>query len=257
MRYSVEVKGIVQGVGFRPFVYRLAKSFSLGGFVRNTADGLSIEIEGTYELCDCFVASIVNDAPPLSLVKDIVTKEIESRNESDFIIVPSSDGEADTFISPDIGVCDDCLNDINTEGNRRYSYAFTNCTNCGPRFTIIDDIPYDRKNTSMSDFAMCPECLEEYENPEDRRFHAQPNACPVCGPELSFYRDGLPVDDDPISLFNESVKYGEIVAVKGIGGYHLACDAENTMAVKLLRERKKRHDKPFAVMLRDIETVNK
>ena len=255
VRYSVNVSGIVQGVGFRPFVFGLAKSLSLCGFVRNTSDGVSVEIEGSRLNCDTFVSRLKNNPPPLSHIEKIQSREIPLAGENDFKILTSSNGIRNTFISPDIGICDDCANDIADKGNRRFRYAFTNCTNCGPRFSIINDIPYDRKNTTMADFQMCPDCLQEYEDPYDRRFHAQPNACPVCGPQLFFYRDGKLVEQDAYDLFAKAIAAGQIIALKGIGGYHLACDAENEEAVKRLRKKKLRYDKPFAVMLRDIDTV--
>ncbi len=257
VRYCVEVKGIVQGVGFRPFVFRLAKKLSLCGFVRNTSEGVSIEIEGHKDDCDAFISELKANPPRLAYIEKVNSHVIPPEGEDDFRILSSCEGTHDTFISPDIGICDDCAGDIAAQGNRRYRYAFTNCTNCGPRFTIVCDIPYDRKNTTMADFPLCPDCRGEYENPYDRRFHAQPNACPVCGPHLSFYTGGEILTRDVYELFNQSIAQGKIVALKGIGGFHLACDAKNEEAVNRLRERKLRFDKPFAVMMRDIETVRK
>lgn len=256
-RYAVEVKGIVQGVGFRPFVFRAAKALSLCGFVRNTSQGVSIEIEGNKIDCETFISELKDNPPPLSLVENISVSEISVTGDKDFIILTSREGSPNTFISPDIGICDECAADISDINNRRYRYAFTNCTNCGPRFTIVQDIPYDRKNTTMADFAMCAECNTEYENPYNRRFHAQPNACPVCGPHLSFYQQGKFITGDPIELFKKAIDCGQIVALKGIGGFHIACDANNEKTVSRLRKQKLRYDKPFAVMMRNIETVLK
>ena len=176
--------------------------------------------------------------------------------ETDFSIIGSSCGERNTLISPDVGICSACAAEMADPNNRRYRYAFTNCTDCGPRFTIICDIPYDRKNTTMSGFILCPDCRHEYEDPFDRRFHAQPNACPVCGPELYFYKAGVKQQGDPFALFDECIREGGIVAVKGLGGYHLACDAQNEDAVSRLRKNKLRYDKPFAVMMRDLDRSN-
>ncbi|MDP4132506.1 MAG: carbamoyltransferase HypF [Bacillota bacterium] len=257
IRYSVKVKGIVQGVGFRPFVFRLAKSLSLCGFVRNTSEGVYIEIEGGNDDCEAFITKLKTNPPPLAHLEMVNLTKIPLAGEHDFLILSSDAGIRNTLISPDIGICDDCAADIAMKGNRRYRYAFTNCTNCGPRFTILKDIPYDRQNTTMADFPLCTDCREEYENPYDRRFHAQPNACHVCGPQLSFYQDGEIDSQDPYELFDRSIGLGQIVALKGIGGFHLACDAKNEEAVNRLRNKKLRYDKPFAVMMRDVETVQK
>lgn len=256
-RYSIEIKGIVQGVGFRPFVFCLAQGLSLGGFVRNTAGGALVEIEGENKNCSLFISRLKTEAPSPALISEISQKEMPPLGERSFNIHKSSYGTPDTFISPDIGMCADCERDINAEDNLRYNYAFTSCAVCGPRFTITRDVPYDRENTSMSVFGMCPDCAAEYDNARNRRFHAQTNACPACGPRLSFYRDRKLVAGDPYALFKKAVSNGETVAVKGIGGYHLACDAENADAVQRLRERKARYEKPFAVMARDIEAAKK
>ena len=256
VRYALEVKGIVQGVGFRPFVFRLAKELSLSGFVKNTSKGVSIEIEGPEADCKKFIAAL-RQPPPLARIERLDAEKIPPTGAKDFVIQTSSAGARNTFISPDIGICADCFKDITTKENRRYRYAFTNCTNCGPRFSIVKDIPYDRANTTMAEFALCADCKREYEDPYDRRFHAQPNACPVCGPQLFFYENGREISGDPIRLFSEAVSSGKTVAVKGVGGYHLACDALNEEAVGRLRKRKLRYDKPFAVMMRDIETVKR
>jgi len=257
VRYSLTVRGIVQGVGFRPFMFRLAKSLSIRGFVKNTSEGVYAEIEGDESDCDEFIDELKQHPPALALIEDIEVQTLQLRGDTDFVIMASSNGVRNALISPDIGICDECRADIEDKNNRRYRYAFTNCTNCGPRFTIIRDIPYDRKNTTMAGFIQCPDCRREYEDPLNRRFHAQPNACPVCGPKLSFYVDGKAIDGDPYELLRKCINDGMIVAVKGIGGYHLACDAQNEDAVARLRKNKIRYDKPFAVMMRDISTVRR
>lgn len=257
IRYSLTIKGIVQGVGFRPYVFRLAKSLLICGYVQNTAEGVYAEIEGEHTACDDFIAGLKRHPPALAQIKSIQAQELPLRGDSDFVIIESRVGVRNAQISPDIGICDACAADIADKNNRRYRYAFTNCTDCGPRFTIIRDIPYDRKNTTMAEFAQCPDCRREYEDPYDRRFHAQPNACPVCGPKLSFYKAGEMQRGDPRTLFDECIREGGIVAVKGIGGYHLACDAKNEDAVARLRKNKIRYDKPFAVMMRDMDTVKR
>jgi hydrogenase maturation protein HypF len=257
IRYSLTIEGIVQGVGFRPFVFRLAKSHSVCGYVKNTSDGVYAEIEGEEADCDDFIDALKHHPPALAMIKSIQVQTLQLNGDKDFVIVESSSGVRNALISPDIGICDECRADIEDKNNRRYRYAFTNCTNCGPRFTIIRDIPYDRKNTTMAGFIQCAECLHEYEDPYDRRFHAQPNACPVCGPKLSFYTAGELMQGDPYALFCECINKGMIVAVKGIGGYHLACDAKNEDAVVRLRKNKIRYDKPFAVIMRDIAAVRR
>lgn len=244
-------------MGFRPFMYRLAKSLSICGFVQNNAEGVYAEIEGDDASCDGFIAALRGHPPALSKIMSLEVQEQPLRGEKDFIIAASGSGARNALISPDIGICDACKADISDQNNRRYRYAFTNCTDCGPRFSILRDIPYDRSNTTMADFIQCPDCLSEYEAPNDRRFHAQPNACPVCGPKLSFYKNGKLLEGDPVSLFDDCIKEGGIVAVKGLGGYHLACDAKNEAAVVRLRKNKLRYEKPFAVMMRDMETVSR
>ena len=257
VRYSLTIRGIVQGVGFRPFMFRLAKSLSIRGFVKNTSEGVYAEIEGDESDCAEFIDELEQHPPALALIEDVEVQKLQLLGDPDFIIMESSCGVRNAMISPDIGICDDCRADITDRNNRRYRYAFTNCTNCGPRFTIIRDIPYDRKNTSMAGFIQCEDCRREYEDPLDRRFHAQPNACPVCGPKLSFYLGGKLADGDPCELFRKCINDGMIVAVKGIGGYHLACDALNEDAVARLRRNKIRYDKPFAVMMRDTGTIRR
>lgn len=260
-RYAINIHGIVQGVGFRPFLYRLATSHNLLGFCRNTPGGVYCEVEGRREDCKNFIKNIRENAPPLSSVKGIDVREIDvacdenTADEKTFKIIESEHGGHETLISPDIAICPACRHDIFDKNNRRYLYPFTNCTDCGPRFTIIKDVPYDRENTTMASFTMCQKCAGEYTDPASRRFHAQPNACPVCGPSLSFLTPDGSIHDsaDAIKLFDEYIKNGKIVAVKGLGGYNLACDAENEAATARLRELKHRYGKPFAVMVRDVE----
>lgn len=255
VRIQVQVRGIVQGVGFRPFVYRQAARFGLSGFVQNTGSGVTIEIEGESAACAGFLAALSGEAPPLSRIQSVEQSEIPATGERGFAIHESKSGDKSALVSPDIGICDDCLRELFTKSDRRYRYPFINCTNCGPRFSIIEDIPYDRKFTSMRGFKQCSPCQSEYENPLDRRFHAQPNACAVCGPRLTFLVNGAEPAGDPAALFAQSIRQGKIVAVKGIGGFHLACSATNESAVRLLRARKQRYEKPFAVMLRNLDEV--
>jgi len=245
-RKHISIRGTVQGVGFRPFVYGLAKRLSINGFVRNSDGGVEIEAEG--DEVEAFLAELQNGTPVLAEIADIRVKDLEIRKETGFQIVeshPTVGGLA--LVPPDTATCDDCLADLTEAGNRRHLYPFTNCTNCGPRYTIIQDVPYDRRTTTMAAFRMCPGCEAEYHDPADRRFHAQPNACPVCGPWISA----------PISHVQEWLRNGAIVAIKGLGGYHLACDAANHSAVERLRERKQRGNKPFAIMVRSLEDVGR
>jgi hydrogenase maturation protein HypF len=260
----IHVSGVVQGVGFRPFIYGLALRHTLTGWVRNTSAGVEIEVDGTPEALDAFTHAITAEAPPLSRIESIRAEEIARGGFEHFEIHHSAAVEgAYQPISPDVATCDDCLAEVLDPADRRYGYAFTNCTNCGPRFTIIQDIPYDRPKTTMAEFKLCPECQREYEDPLNRRFHAQPNACPVCGPHLELLPspdhevpeewDDLPQDE--IEAVRDLLRSGQIVAIKGIGGFHLACDATNSAAVLELRRRKGRAAKPFAVMMPDLETV--
>jgi hydrogenase maturation protein HypF len=246
VRKRILVSGTVQGVGFRPFVFNLARNLSLCGFVQNTAKGVVIEAEG--EGLDRFIEHLRTRAPVLARIESIDTSDIAPGRDSDFKIVESSARTDElVFVPPDIGTCDECLRDCTDPANRRFEYAFTNCTNCGPRYSIIQDVPYDRPFTTMSAFRMCELCEAEYHDPANRRFHAQPNACPVCGPHLSA----------DIGDIRSWLREGLIVAVKGIGGYHLACDANNALAVVRLRERKRRNDKPFAVMVPDLAAAER
>ena len=257
---KIDIRGIVQGVGFRPFVYNLARQYGLFGFVRNNASGVSIEVEGEKSRIEKFVARIKTESPPLAALFKIKSYDIEPVGYDDFIIRDSDEHEEKFVpISPDISTCRDCLAELFDPTDRRYRYPFINCTNCGPRFTIVKDIPYDRQYTTMAPFKMCGMCQREYNNPRDRRFHAQPNACPKCGPSLTLLNDKLEKIDAPdvISEVCDLLKDGKIIAIKGLGGYHLACDALNPDAVFRLRSRKHREYKPFAVMVRDIETAKR
>jgi hydrogenase maturation protein HypF len=259
--YRILVYGIVQGVGFRPFIFNLAHECHLAGWVKNTSAGVVIEVEGNKELITSFIVRIQSEHPPLARIDQIDSLEIPLNGHQKFQILESEViAEAFQPISPDVAICPDCLKELLDPNNRRYRYPFINCTNCGPRFTIIKDIPYDRSFTTMQAFPMCQSCQAEYENPLDRRFHAQPIACSDCGPSIWIENsDGLPYADGETALtaFRELINQGKIVAVKGLGGFHLACDALNSSAVQELRNRKLRVDKPFAIMMPDIGTVKK
>lgn len=259
---SIHINGIVQGVGFRPFVYALAKRFGLTGWVRNTSAGVDIGLDGARELLEDFVYALKTETPPLARIDDLQVVWGNKNGFTSFEIV-HSEAISGAFqpISPDVCICPDCLRELFDPSDRRYRYPFINCTNCGPRFTIIKDIPYDRPLTTMASFAMCPDCAAEYADPLDRRFHAQPVACPVCGPkiwlELSRGKTIISEGDTALKQVRQLLTEGKIVAVKGLGGFHLACDATNAGAVIELRRRKLRVDKPFALMLYDIQTVQK
>jgi hydrogenase maturation protein HypF len=256
-RRKVLVCGIVQGVGFRPFVWRLAGGLGLAGFIRNTSSGVLIEVEGDPGSLDEFVRALRSEAPPLARVTSVECVVIEPLGVSGgFEISVSTGGDSiDTLIAPDIATCGDCLHDLADAAGRRFRYPFTNCTNCGPRYTIVEGIPYDRPFTTMRGFTLCPDCGREYDDPADRRFHAQPNACPVCGPHLTLCdAGGCPEDEsDAIAGAARLLAGGNILAVKGLGGFHLAVDATNDEAVRRLRLRKLREEKPFAVMVRNLE----
>lgn len=257
---KIIVKGIVQGVGFRPFIYRLAQQYGLRGTVSNNAHGVEIEAEGDHTSMQLFIHAINRSSPPLALIDKVESQEIDYKGFNDFIIKASNGSdERFTLISPDVAVCDDCLHELFDPNDRRYRYPFINCTNCGPRFTIIQDIPYDRPNTTMSIFPMCSDCKREYNDPANRRFHAQPNACPVCGPTvtLSDIHQNIVVADDVVRHTTTLLKAGKIIALKGLGGYHLACDATNNEAVGQLRKRKRRIEKPFAIMIPDITWLDR
>jgi len=271
-RLQIQVEGIVQGVGFRPFVYSLALERSLGGRVLNNELGVLIDVEGEQESIDQFVIELRTRAPALSRIESLTcTDSLTPSHIKDFRIVESAtDGRKFVPISPDVATCSDCLRELFDPNNRRYRYPFINCTNCGPRFTIIEDIPYDRAKTTMREFVMCELCLAEYKNPLDRRFHAEPTACAKCGPRVFLIAAGacsasVPVNrqmpislqmDDPIAEAIALLASGQIVAIKGIGGFHLACDALDQQAVEELRRRKYREDKPFALMAGSIEVIS-
>lgn len=251
-RIRIKVKGIVQGVGFRPTVYKYAHAYGITGFVVNTPDGVTIEAEGAGSKLNAFVNEIFQHPPRIARITGSEMEDIPMKHEMEFVILRSeSSGVKSTEISPDIAVCKDCTDDIFNKKGRRYLYPFTNCTNCGPRFTIIKDRPYDRRLTSMAGFKMCPECEAEYNDPSNRRFHAQPNACPKCGPQLKLLKGG----GDPISETIKYLKQGKIVAVKGLGGFNIACDPMNTDTVSRLRKAKQRGRKSFALMMKDVGTV--
>lgn len=259
VRKKINVQGIVQGVGFRPFIYNLALSNKLTGFVANTPQGVIVEVEGVINQIDNFIDNIKLKAPTLSLITDVSFKEITPIKSVNFIIKDSSGCEfAATLISPDIAMCQDCLNELFDPDDRRFHYPFINCTNCGPRYTIIDNIPYDRHYTSMKNFKMCPDCQAEYDDPSNRRFHAQPNACPKCGPQVQLLDSKQNLQDvaDMIMTTREKLKEEKIIAIKGFGGYHLAADATNNEIVQKLRKLKGRDKKPFALMVRNLKIAH-
>lgn len=267
---DIQVQGIVQGVGFRPFVYRMAKKYLINGWVLNAADGVHIHAEGESKLLDAFVIELSENAPAAAQVKEIELKEVPLEDFTSFEIRFSDEAKVEktTLVSPELATCDDCVRELFNPNDRRYRYPFINCTNCGPRFTIIERLPYDRKDTSMRAFTMCDRCANEYHDPLDRRFHAQPNACFDCGPWVSF---ALACPDAPEvrwgrtreesdAIFEEAVELlraGDILAVKGLGGFHLACDANNAQAVAKLRTRKRREGKAFAVMMANVDDVRR
>ncbi len=261
----LEISGVVQGVGFRPFVYKLAQRHGARGWVRNTSAGVQIHIEGSAASLALFIEDLRSKAPPLARIESVACAAASPQGHRDFAIIASlSQDNAYQLVSPDVATCHDCTAEIFDSEDRRFGYPFTNCTNCGPRFTIIEDIPYDRPLTTMRDFQMCPSCQREYDDPVDRRFHAQPNACPDCGPHLSLVesRDSglasLDAQLDDSAIIREAAERlatGQILAIKGLGGFHLACDATNEGAVLRLRERKHRPHKPFAVMIADLDLV--
>ena len=256
----ISVRGVVQGVGFRPFVYQLATRHNLKGWVCNTSGDVKIEVEGERRALDRFLDELVALAPPLARLEDVSVTSHAPQGYSGFEIRHSIAEEGKyQLVSPDIATCKPCLGEVLNPGDRRYRYPFTNCTNCGPRFTIIEDIPYDRPKTTMRSFKMCPQCQREYDDPMDRRFHAQPNACPSCGPSLNLVDGaGNTVQcDDVLATAARFLKEGRVLAIKGLGGFLLSCDATSDKAVKLLRERKRRPFKPLAIMVTTVEEVKK
>ncbi len=258
-KLKVEIEGNVQGVGFRPFVYRIAKSLNLKGFIKNTTRGILIEVEGERKNLENFLKNLKEQKPPLASYHFFDFYFLDPEGFKKFEILKSDEkGEIVSSVLPDIATCEDCLKEIFDKKDKRYLYPFTNCTNCGPRFSIIEKVPYDRKNTTMKIFKMCDGCEEEYENPENRRFHAQPNACPLCGPKVYLKdrrKDIVAEDFNAIQKSAELIKKGCVIALKGIGGYQLLCNALDDNAVKLLRERKKREEKPFALMFPDLNSL--
>lgn len=256
-RRAFRVSGIVQGVGYRPFVYRLAEEYALSGWVLNDSAGVGIEAEGTAAALDAFAVALADDAPRAAVVTAVTWQAVMPCGERTFRILPSPAGtRAATLVSPDLAVCADCRREILSAVDRRYGYAFTNCTNCGPRYSIIRGVPYDRPLTSMAVFPMCSACQREYDDPRDRRFHAQPNACAACGPAYRLLVNGGGVQaGDPLAAARRVVAEGGILAVKGIGGYHLACDARSETAVARLRRRKHREAKALAVMAGSLAAV--
>ena len=251
-RVRLRVSGIVQGVGFRPHAYRLAVNLGLAGWVRNDERGVMLEVEGDPEAIDRFVARLESDAPPLARIESVATRGVASTGEHRFRIVDSERaGDPAAPIAPDSATCDECLAELFDPADRRYRYPFINCTSCGPRFTIVRGVPYDRPLTTMAGFEMCARCRAEYDDPLDRRFHAQPNACPECGPSLRMPGHA----GDPLAGAVAALRDGMVVAVKGLGGFHLACRADDERAVAALRARKHREDKPFALMAGSLEAA--
>ncbi len=258
-RMRIAIRGAVQGVGFRPFVYRLASEMTLPGWVLNSQQGVFIEVEGEKKALESFLFRIQSEKPALSYIQSLEFSFLDPVGFSSFEIRSSEQGGAvSALVLPDIATCEDCFSEVLDPNNRRHRYPFTNCTHCGPRFTIIESLPYDRPNTSMKTFEMCPDCRQEYENPADRRFHAQPNACPACGPMLQLWNPSgkiLSTNDNALIETAEALRTGRIVAVKGLGGFHLFADAGNAQTVETLRLRKHREEKPFALMYPSLDHV--
>lgn len=255
MAYEIEVRGVVQGVGFRPFIYRLANALGVRGTVQNVGFGVKISAHCTDKQLEQLVDRIKNSHPPLARIDEVSVRKTASKAPKGFRIILSRSSSDVPEVSPDICVCQNCISEMNDKKNRRYLHPFINCTDCGPRFTVVKDSPYDRENTSMSEFVMCQDCRAEYENPNDRRFHAQPVSCNACGPRYSLQTfEGKGVSN-PIEKAGKELKRGAIIAIKGIGGFHLACDAKNQKSVERLREGKERTGKPFAVMAADLKAA--
>jgi hydrogenase maturation protein HypF len=255
-RLRIEVRGTVQGVGFRPYVYGLATGLGLAGYVCNTARGVTIEVEG--EDVEAFLQRLPAEVPPLARITAIDAAPVPSDGAAGFHITESADGGSFTLVSPDVATCEDCLRELRDPGDRRFRYPFITCTNCGPRYTITKKVPYDRPTTTMEAFTMCPECLGEYTDPTNRRFHSVPNACRACGPSVRLLSGGLSLPgDEAVGEAIRLLQRGSILAVKGLGGFHLACNARDALAVERLRERKRRSNKPFALMARDLEAVRR
>lgn len=255
---EIELRGIVQGVGFRPFVYRLAQKFNLQGWVYNNSQGLYMHVEGEKENLISFKKELFKNPPPQALIKDYNIAKCDVLQLKEFKIITSKKGsKQEVLISPDLAICRDCRLEVLNKKDRRYKYPFTNCTNCGPRFTIIEDVPYDRAKTTMAGFTMCSLCEGEFTNPLNRRFHAQPNACPQCGPQVKLLDKKGQEIGGGLEKAVDLLEQGYILAIKGLGGYHLVCDALNNESVKRLRKSKKREYKPFAVMAKNIEVIKK
>jgi len=261
MRLKITVTGTVQGVGFRPFVYRLANQLKLKGYVLNNLSGVTIEVEGDEPLLKEFLLRLEKEKPPISRIYSLEYKFLDEIGYNSFEIRKSKrDSEFKVLIMPDIATCDDCLKELFNPDDRRYRYPFINCTNCGPRYTIIEKLPYDRKNTTMKIFKMCSQCEKEYNDPTNRRFHAQPNACPLCGPQIFLTNtsgETIANGEEALRETVKALKRGKIIAVKGLGGFHLLCDATNSESVKELRRRKNREEKPLAVMVPNLDWARK
>ncbi len=261
MIFSIEIRGVVQGVGFRPFIYNLAISMHLKGQVSNNGYGVLILLDTCQEDMNLFVQKIRQNRPPLCEIDSIKITQINKTKSFDGFSIEMSESTKtlSSHMPSDIAMCAECESELSDEANRRFEHPFITCTNCGPRYSIIRNLPYDRKNTSMDEFVMCEKCQNEYENPQDRRYHAQPIGCHECGARLSLFdKSGTKIESQNIlDIVVQAISEGEIVAIKGIGGYHLVCDASNDKALKLLRERKKRPSKPFGVMVKDIEIAKK
>lgn len=260
IRENIIIKGIVQGVGFRPFIHKLVQNYNLSGWVLNSNQGVEMDVEGKTEELNNFISDIKDKLPPLARIENIEVNQLPLIGYKGFSIKKSITKEENGFVlvSPDISICEDCLQELFDPRNQRFRYPFINCTNCGPRFTIIKDIPYDRGKTTMRVFEMCPQCQSEYENIEDRRYHAQPNACADCGPQVSLYQNKRKLESvGPIEKAVKLLKEGKIGAIKGLGGFHLACDATNNKAVAKLRRLKNREAKPFAIMSFNLEKIKK
>jgi hydrogenase maturation protein HypF len=256
--YRINVNGIVQGVGYRPFVYLIARSLNLNGFVLNAGNGVIIEVEGKPDDCSRFIERLKAEKPPRAVVKTFYCSQIPPRGYRGFRVEQTLTEEVETLCPPDVAVCKDCLKELFNPADRRHLYPFINCINCGPRFTILERLPYDRVNTSMKVFRMCGDCEKEYSDPSDRRFKAEPNACGRCGPRVGLYHRGrLMRIEDPVSEAARLISKGFIVAVKGYGGFHLACDATSRSSVLELRKRKRRGNKPFAIMVKNIEEAGR
>ena len=257
-RMRISVRGAVQGVGFRPFVFRLARELGLVGWVCNTAQGAQVEAEGAEAVLRVFSDRLHAEKPPAAFYTGFESAWLDPVGHAQFEIRPSEGGERTALVLPDIAVCGDCLRELFDAADRRYRYPFINCTNCGPRYSIIEALPYDRARTTMKGFTMCGACQAEYEDPRNRRFHAQPNACPVCGPQLAWWTgagETVAARDAALRRAAAAIRAGQVVALKGIGGFQLLVDARREEAVRRLRERKHREEKPLAVMCPDMASV--